>query len=312
MLGGKPSTTTRSRCASSTSRSCRPRCRRRRSGATARPSPSNGASLILNAPSLTIEAKRGRPVRVKWINDLVDADGTSCPTCCRSTRRCTGRTRPADRRATSGRPSRRRPVPYTGRSRSSPTSTAPWASPTRATATPRRGTCPRRATSPGYATEGTLYDFFEGKERRATAHAGTRVRRVPVSQPRPRVHALVPRPHARHDPPQRLRRSRRASTSSVAAAGDGGARHAVRTGPRRAARAGADRERSVEQDVLRDPDRHPGPLVQRRRARCSIPTRGRSSTSSPARTSRNRMSRRSGTPSSSATRSSSTATPGRS
>ncbi|HYO41833.1 MAG TPA: twin-arginine translocation signal domain-containing protein, partial [Candidatus Limnocylindrales bacterium] len=28
--------------------------------------------LIHNAPSLTIEAKAGRPVEVKWINDLVD------------------------------------------------------------------------------------------------------------------------------------------------------------------------------------------------------------------------------------------------
>jgi FtsP/CotA-like multicopper oxidase with cupredoxin domain len=30
--------------------------------------------LLHNAPSLTIEARRGRPVRVKWINDLVDAE----------------------------------------------------------------------------------------------------------------------------------------------------------------------------------------------------------------------------------------------
>jgi FtsP/CotA-like multicopper oxidase with cupredoxin domain len=31
--------------------------------------------LLHNAPSLTIEAMRNRPVRVKWINELVDADG---------------------------------------------------------------------------------------------------------------------------------------------------------------------------------------------------------------------------------------------
>jgi len=31
--------------------------------------------LIHNAPSLTIEAKAGKPVYVKWINDLVDANG---------------------------------------------------------------------------------------------------------------------------------------------------------------------------------------------------------------------------------------------
>jgi FtsP/CotA-like multicopper oxidase with cupredoxin domain len=35
--------------------------------------------LIHNAPSLTIEAKVGTPVRVKWINDLKDADGNYLP-----------------------------------------------------------------------------------------------------------------------------------------------------------------------------------------------------------------------------------------
>ena len=35
--------------------------------------------LLHNAPSLTIEAQWNRPVRVKWINDLVDADGNYLP-----------------------------------------------------------------------------------------------------------------------------------------------------------------------------------------------------------------------------------------
>jgi spore coat protein A len=35
--------------------------------------------LLHNAPSLTIEAKWTRPVRVKWINDLVDANGNYLP-----------------------------------------------------------------------------------------------------------------------------------------------------------------------------------------------------------------------------------------
>ena len=35
--------------------------------------------LIHNAPSLTIESKWDRPVRVKWINELVDADGNYLP-----------------------------------------------------------------------------------------------------------------------------------------------------------------------------------------------------------------------------------------
>ena len=35
--------------------------------------------LLHNAPSLTIEARWNRPVRVKWINDLVDEDGDFLP-----------------------------------------------------------------------------------------------------------------------------------------------------------------------------------------------------------------------------------------
>jgi spore coat protein A, manganese oxidase len=35
--------------------------------------------LLHNAPSLTIEAQRDRPVRVKWINGLVDAEGNYLP-----------------------------------------------------------------------------------------------------------------------------------------------------------------------------------------------------------------------------------------
>jgi hypothetical protein len=35
--------------------------------------------LLHNAPSLTIEAKWNTPVRVKWINDLKDADGNFLP-----------------------------------------------------------------------------------------------------------------------------------------------------------------------------------------------------------------------------------------
>jgi spore coat protein A, manganese oxidase len=35
--------------------------------------------LLHNAPSLTIEARHGRPVRIKWVNDLVDANGNYLP-----------------------------------------------------------------------------------------------------------------------------------------------------------------------------------------------------------------------------------------
>ena len=40
---------------------------------------SKNALLLHNAPSLTIEAQANRPVRVKWINDLVDGDGKYLP-----------------------------------------------------------------------------------------------------------------------------------------------------------------------------------------------------------------------------------------
>ena len=40
---------------------------------------SKNALLFHNAPSLTIEAQAGRPVRIKWINDLKDAAGNYVP-----------------------------------------------------------------------------------------------------------------------------------------------------------------------------------------------------------------------------------------
>ena len=48
-------------------------------GGTAPAARSNRGLLIHNAPSLTIEAMWNRPVRVKWINELVDANGTFLP-----------------------------------------------------------------------------------------------------------------------------------------------------------------------------------------------------------------------------------------
>ena len=42
-------------------------------------SASSSGLLLHNAPSLTIEAQADRPVRVKWINDLKDADGDYLP-----------------------------------------------------------------------------------------------------------------------------------------------------------------------------------------------------------------------------------------
>ena len=43
------------------------------------PKAARGGPLIFNAPSLTIEAKYRTPVRVKWVNELVDANGNYLP-----------------------------------------------------------------------------------------------------------------------------------------------------------------------------------------------------------------------------------------
>jgi spore coat protein A, manganese oxidase len=43
------------------------------------PATAQGGPVIFNAPSLTIEAQYNRPVRVKWINELVDASGNYLP-----------------------------------------------------------------------------------------------------------------------------------------------------------------------------------------------------------------------------------------
>ncbi|HEY3474510.1 MAG TPA: multicopper oxidase domain-containing protein [Anaerolineales bacterium] len=43
------------------------------------PATAQGGPVIFNAPSLTIEAKANRPVRIKWMNELVDANGNYLP-----------------------------------------------------------------------------------------------------------------------------------------------------------------------------------------------------------------------------------------
>jgi spore coat protein A len=48
-------------------------------GYGAKAAQSNRGLLIHNAPSLTIEAMVNRPVRIKWINELVDANGDYLP-----------------------------------------------------------------------------------------------------------------------------------------------------------------------------------------------------------------------------------------
>jgi len=103
-----------------------------------------GAPATFNYPAFTIEAKRGAPVRVKWINELVvdpvdcfytpaghstRTRATTCPTFSRSIRPCTGPTRRSLHGGHGARDWNRLPgdgpEPYIGPVRWSSTSTAP-------------------------------------------------------------------------------------------------------------------------------------------------------------------------------------------
>ena len=129
---------------------------------------SRNALLIHNAPSLTIEAQVGRPVRIKWINDLKDANGNYLP-----------HLLPVDPTlhwanpagGTNGRDTRpsfdTTPGPYTG-----PVPTIPHVHGAVGVGDESDGYAeawylPAANNIPtGYATEGTWYDFFEEKRQR--------------------------------------------------------------------------------------------------------------------------------------------------
>ena len=301
-------TTTRSRCGSSRSRSCRRACRRRPSGATAPSSrPSKSGLLLHNAPSLTIEAqvehgRCGSSGSTTWWTRTA----TTCRTCCRSTRRCTGPTRPAARRAaTRGRPSTATPGPYTG-----PVPIVTHVHGAVGVGDESDGYAeawylPAASNIPaGYATEGTWYDFFAGKAAASYgATWGPGLRHLPVSEREPRLDHLVPRPHAGHDAAQRLRRPGRLLHRPRR---PGGRRRRARHPHRHAGRAARARRRrrATSSRRTRPTTRSRSPSRTARStptARSSTRTRARSSTGSPGRTSRTPTSRRSGTPSSSAT-----------
>ena len=134
-------------------------------------SQSKNGLLLHNAPSLTIEAQYNRPVRVKWINDLKDADGNFRPHLLPVDPTLHWANPPG---GTSGRDTRpaftATPGPYTGPvpivthvhgavgvGDESDGYAEAWY-------LPAAGNIPG-----GYATQGTWYDFFKGK---ATAKFG--------------------------------------------------------------------------------------------------------------------------------------------
>ena len=209
----RPSTTTRSRCGSSSSRSsCQPPeddglgLRRQDGTEQARPA----------RPQCSLAHDRGewnRPVRVKWINELVDASGNYLPHLLPVDPTLHWANPPGGihAAATCARVRRDAWSSIPVLCRSSRTCTAPWESPTTATATPKPGICPRRATSPP-ATQPRGRGTTSSPAKRAAPTASTwgpgfATFQYPNEQPR--LDDLVPRPRARHDTPQRLRRSRR-------------------------------------------------------------------------------------------------------
>ena len=137
--------------------------------------------LLHNAPSLTIEAIAGRPVRVKWINDLMDGDGNFLPHLLPVDPTLHWANPPGGLASRDKRPTfDSTPGPYTGPvpmvthvhgavgvGDESDGYTEAWY-------------LPDTADIPtGYATEGTWYDFFKTKPRPISMLIGARV--MPLS-----------------------------------------------------------------------------------------------------------------------------------
>ena len=123
--------------------------------------------LIHNAPSLTIEAQVNRPVRVKWINELKAAAGGYLPHLLPVDPTLHWANPPGGMDGRDTRPDftgQATPGSYTGPVPMVPHLHGASASATRATVTPRPGTCRLPRTSRrAIATDGTWYDFFAAK-----------------------------------------------------------------------------------------------------------------------------------------------------
>ena len=120
----------------------------------------------------------------------------------------------------------------------------------------RPGTCPTPPTSrPATPRVGTWYDFNSRSRRIARSRETAQLFQYPNDQRA--GHPLVSRPHPGHDPRRTSTRAGRASTSSAAAQTILAAGRCPARRPSWATRPGT--------TLLRDPDRHPGPLLQRRR-----------------------------------------------
>ncbi len=151
-------------------------------------------------------------MRVKWINELVDANGNYLPHLLPVDPTLHWANPPGGTMGRDTRPTftaRRAAIP--ARCRSSRTSTVQSVWATRATATPKPGSCLRRKDIPAWlCDDGHLVRLLrrQGCCQGFGAAAGDRGFAVlPVPQHAARLHHLVPRPLAGHDASQRLCRS---------------------------------------------------------------------------------------------------------
>ena len=109
----------------------------------------------------------------------------------------------------------------------------------------------------GVCQDGLLLSHLPGPgPGQASSGLDARKRGLPIRERPARDDDVVPRPHARDDARQRLRRAGRLLPD---------ARRTGRRGRWDAPRPGAGARRSAGPRLLRDPDRNPGPLLQRRR-----------------------------------------------
>jgi len=129
----------------------------------------NRGLLIHNAPSLTIEAMWNRPVRVKWINDLVDGSGDYLPHLLPVDPTLHWANPPGGTADRDSRPTfTETPGPYTG-----PVPIVTHVHGAVGVADDSDGYAEAwylpdaSDIPPGYATEGTWYDFFAGKAAEA-------------------------------------------------------------------------------------------------------------------------------------------------
>jgi FtsP/CotA-like multicopper oxidase with cupredoxin domain len=142
-------------------------------GYGAKTAQSNRGLLVHNAPSLTIEARYNRPVRVKWINELVDANGSYLPHLLPVDPTLHWANPPGGAAGRDRRPTlTETPGPYTG-----PVPIVTHAHGAVGVGDESDGYAeawylPAANNIPaGYATEGTWYDFFNGKAAAAFGQA---------------------------------------------------------------------------------------------------------------------------------------------